>query len=83
MKLELSERLRLCYHFLAKAGDTTAIVYTGHSQSTISLYYDRIRDLISSSFETTSERIGGDGIIVEIDESKFGKVKHHRGRASS
>ena len=43
------------------------------------LHYARIRDLISSSFETTSEKIGRDGIIVEIDESKFGKVKHHRG----
>ena len=31
------------------------------------------------SLETTQEKIGGDGIIVEIDESKIGKVKHNRG----
>ena len=79
MKLELSEQLRLCYHFCAKASNTTTQAYTGHSELTISLYFDRIRDLICSSLETTSEKIGGEGIIVEIDESKFGKVKHHRG----
>ena len=29
---------------------------------------------------TTEEMIGGPGIIVEINESKFAKRKHHRGK---
>ena len=27
-----------------------------------------------------SVRIGGEGTIVEVDESMFGKYKHHRGK---
>ena len=79
MKLELNEQLRLCYHFFAKASNTTTQTYTGHGELTVSSYFARIRELIVSSPETTSEKIGGEGIIVEIDESKFGKVKNHRG----
>ena len=31
------------------------------------------------SYNSRVEMIGGSGVIVEIDESKFGKVKYHRG----
>ena len=79
MKLKLNRQLFLCYHFCARASNTTTQAYTGHSQSTVSLYFHRIRDLICSSLETTSKKVGGPGIVVEIDESKFGKVKNHRG----
>jgi transposase-like protein len=40
------------------------------------LYY---RQLVASSLNEMDTCIGGDGVIVELDESKFGKRKYHRG----
>ena len=33
-----------------------------------------------SVLEEDSEQIGGPGEFVDIDESKFGKMRYHRGR---
>jgi transposase-like protein len=37
------------------------------------------RQLAADEVEENEGRIGGENVIVEIDESKFGKRKHHRG----
>ena len=37
------------------------------------------REVCIDSIMTNNKKIGGKGKVVEIDESKFGKVKHHRG----
>ena len=38
------------------------------------------REVCFSVLEQDSEHIGGPGKFVEIDESKFGKRKYHRGK---
>ena len=40
-------------------------------------YY--FREAVTTSLMETSEQIGGNGVEVEIDESKFGKRKYYRG----
>jgi transposase-like protein len=51
----------------------------GLSRQTSCDYISAYRELIANSLTSDDTMIGGDGIIVEIDESKFGKRKYHRG----
>jgi transposase-like protein len=52
---------------------------TPHSSATIVDYYGFFRALVADSLNEEDWTIGGDEIIVEVDESKFGKRKHNRG----
>jgi len=52
---------------------------TGNSKQTISNFITLLRQVVSTSLDTDDTIIGGDGIVVEIDESKFGKHKYNCG----
>lgn len=52
---------------------------SGLSAPTISALQKQIRQVVSDAIEIEDVTIGGDGIIVEIDETKLGKRKYNRG----
>ena len=61
--------------WLAKTTSVTIQKLTGHSTTTIAQLLGLFRQLVASSLDEQTSRedhmIGGEGIIVEIDESKF------------
>lgn len=78
-KLKVNEVLLIGYLWLNNCTHTTIHQMTGHSKNTISDYLRHYRQLVASSLEDDVDVIGGPGIIVQVDESKFGKRKNNRG----
>lgn len=52
---------------------------TGFAKTTVSAFYSHFRCLVASTISEQDLVIGGPGIIVEVDETKIGKRKYHRG----
>jgi hypothetical protein len=52
---------------------------TGHSSETICVYIKHLHQLIAENVKEQDCILGGPGVIVEMDECKIAKLKHHRG----
>ena len=78
-RLKCNEILHLAYLWLTNCSLKTIQIHTGHSTTTISTYLGYFRQLISETIDTDDTMIGGQGIIVQVDETKMGKRKYNRG----
>jgi transposase-like protein len=77
--LKCCEILHFCYLWLAGVRTNSIIAITGHSPNTIVDYIKYINQLVCENLDQKKCCIGGDQIIVEIDECKIAKRKHNRG----
>ena len=71
--------MKLGLLWLAKVSVDSALALTCHSEHTVCNFYRHFRQLTSSALKEEDTPIGGPGITVEIDETKLGKRKYHRG----
>jgi transposase-like protein len=79
MHLKFNEFLHIGYLWLAKATFNTIKTITGHSDHTITRILALIRNNVIENIELSDNKIGGKGIEVQLDESKFGKRKYNQG----
>ena len=73
--------LRIAYKCLSGQNYSSILNQTEHSSGTICDHMRLYRELVAEFVEEEHTIIGGPGIEVEVDESKFGRVKYHRGHA--
>ena len=78
-KLELQIVLELIYLWSQGFSQNEIIHELKISYKTVTEWTNFLRESCIYSVMEKSSSIGGNGIKVEIDESKFGKCKYHRG----
>jgi transposase-like protein len=77
--LPCNQVMLLSYFWLGGCGRAELIRFTGHSPNTATAYVKYFRQVVCEAVLDDNNMVGGEGIIVEIDESKFGKRKNNRG----
>ena len=77
--LTCSKIMLLAFLWVNSAPWTCALGITGHSEHTVSRFYNHFRVLVTSALDEDDSIIGGPNVEVEIDETKLGKRKYHRG----
>lgn len=79
--LSLAKIIKLTYYRVYKYPeelmDHELKIGSGHTAVD---WYNFAREICVEILGKNSEKIGGPGEVVEIDESKFGKRKYHRGK---
>jgi IS1 family transposase len=78
-KLPCEEVMNLAYHWLTGSSHSQLCAIGGHSKPTITALTNYLVQLTANDVNESSCIIGGDGVVVEIDESKLAKRKSNRG----
>ncbi|HEY6534435.1 MAG TPA: hypothetical protein VIY08_01285 [Candidatus Nitrosocosmicus sp.] len=77
--LKCSDVMLIGYYWLCNANYTMILNMSGHSSTTVSKYIKLFRQLVINMLVDNDEIIGGNNIIVEVDESKFHSRKDGEG----
>lgn len=78
-KLGFHQVLMIAKLWLDEVTIKSAVSFTGVSEPTMIRFWRHFRQLVASTLVTEDTQIGGQDIIVEVDETKLGKRKYNRG----
>lgn len=79
LNLPINKIIHIAHLWLNGATSSFVVQYLGHSKNLVADYYKYFRELVADSLNELDFVIGGKNVIVQIDESKFGRRKYNRG----
>ncbi|CEF59896.1 Transposase, ISXO2-like domain-containing protein [Strongyloides ratti] len=78
-RLSFGKILHMAYLWLLKTPVPLIIGQCEVNSTTVCSFLSYFRQLVTDALETEECVVGGEGIVVEIDETKMGKQKYNRG----
>jgi IS1 family transposase len=78
-RVQINKILEVAYYWLAKASNIQIETFTGVCDQAVTSFVRFLRQLVADMLDEIDYVIGGEGSIVEIDETKLGKRKYNRG----
>ena len=78
-RLKIRKILRVARCWLLGVAHGSAVISTGLNAETVRTWYSAFRELVSTELRGREDRIGGPGIIVEVDETLLGRRKYNVG----
>lgn len=77
-QIPVNLNLLICYHYLPKTSTSEIVKMAGVQTEAVTALTTYLRELLSDSLDFEDIQIGGEDVVVEIDETKLGKRKYHR-----